>query len=213
MSHVASAFTLEKSRFPRTLEICLGTGILLHILAFALFPPMKVVPFRLPGPAPEPTQVIDYRIPQDPALPVLPQDLTSRDLDALNARLDRVTEITPEIPEPSLATRTAGPVNPGTAVADPIPAVDERAPALLRSVVPAYPALAREAGAEGTVLVEVLVGPSGRVMDARVVKSDTVEALKRAALEAARQFLFAPARQQHTAVPVRVTIPFTFRLH
>jgi TonB family protein len=62
------------------------------------------------------------------------------------------------------------------------------------------------------VVVEVLVDPSGRVVDARVVSSDTVASLKRAALEAARQFLFTPARQQRTAVSAWVTVPFTFKL-
>jgi protein TonB len=213
MSHVASAFALEKSRFPRTIEICLGTGILLHLLAFALFPPVQMAPFRLSEPPDQPTRMVDFRIPQDPALPTLPQDLTPPDLDALARELGRVADIVPDVPEPSRETAETGPARPGAAVAHPIHVVDEQKPALLKSVVPKYPALAREAGAEGTVVVEVLVGPYGQVLDARVVKSDTVEALKRAALEAARQFLFAPARQQHTAVPVWVTVPFTFRLH
>jgi protein TonB len=212
MSHVATAHALQKARYPRTLEICLGAGILLHVLVFLMYPPVDIAPFRLPGPPPEPTRMIDFRIAEAPKLPVLPTDLSPPDLAELNAELVQVADIEPVVPTQATVDVPIPAPGAGSAGSNPTHVVDEREPTLLRSVRPDYPALAREAGAEGTVVVEVLVDPSGRVTDARIVESDTVESLKRAALEAARRFLFAPARQQRAAVSAWVTIPFTFRL-
>jgi protein TonB len=213
MSHVVSAHAYGKTLYPRTLEICVGAGILVHVLVFVLFPPMEVAPFRLAEPPPPPFEVIEYRIPQKAKLPILPADPTPPDLAALDDQLRSVAEIVPVLPTEAAEDPVGTPAVPGDPGAVPPFQAEERKPALLKSVVPDYPALAREAGAEGTVIVEAWVDRSGRVADARVVDSDTVPSLNRAALEAAYRFLFAPARQRHTAVPVRVTIPFTFTLY
>src|SRR5262249_26085524 len=57
-------------------------------------------------------------------------------------------------------------------------------PKLLRRVDPAYPAAAREARAEGTVVLEVQVGSYGGVIGARVLSGPAL--LRNAALEAVR---------------------------
>ena len=95
----------------------------------------------------------------------------------------------------------------------PIFIATDTKPKVLKSVRPDYPELAREAGAEGTVLVEVTVDGTGRVTAARVVGSDTVTALERAALAAAMQYLFSPALQRNVPVTVRTVITFEFQLH
>jgi TonB family protein len=48
---------------------------------------------------------------------------------------------------------------------------NEELPEAITKVAPTYPDIAREAGVDGTVMVQALVGKDGRVKDTRVVKS------------------------------------------
>lgn len=86
----------------------------------------------------------------------------------------------------------------------------ERLPELVAIQPPAYPDLAREAGAEGRVTVAVLVGADGVVVDARVLEG--VLGLEEAAVASARTAVFKPALQQGKAVAVWVLIPIEFAL-
>jgi TonB family protein len=86
-------------------------------------------------------------------------------------------------------------------------------PVPIKKEAPAYPELARAAGAAGTVQVEVTVDKNGRVKDARVVASDTITSLEEAAKAAAMKWLFTPAKQRDVPVVARIVIPFEFKLH
>lgn len=76
--------------------------------------------------------------------------------------------------------------------------------------VPQYPPEARAAGIKGAVLAEVLIDPTGRVSDARVVQS--IPLLDDAALKAVRAWQFAPTVVNGQAVPVRMTVTVNFSL-
>jgi periplasmic protein TonB len=82
---------------------------------------------------------------------------------------------------------------------------------LVRGVVPAYPTSARADGVEGDVRVELVVGLSGAVESARVVRG-VGHGLDEAALRAAQQFRFAPATKGGAAVRVRMAWSVEFRL-
>ncbi len=86
----------------------------------------------------------------------------------------------------------------------------DEAPVLLSYVAPVYPAIVRDAGIDGTVMVRVLVDLNGKVKDARVVEGPAV--LRDAALTSARTALFKPALQGVHPVEVWVVIPITFSL-
>ena len=90
--------------------------------------------------------------------------------------------------------------------------VDEL-PEPVKQVKPGYPEIAREAGVEGLVIVMVLVGKTGRVLDARLDDKRQVPMLNDVALAAARQWVFTPALTGGNPVPVWTAIPFHFRLH
>ncbi len=77
---------------------------------------------------------------------------------------------------------------------------------------PEYPDMARNAGIEGTVVVEALVDVDGSVADARVLRSSGNQSLDQAAIAAARRATFRPARQRDRAVRVWVSIPYRFSL-
>ncbi|UCF69847.1 MAG: energy transducer TonB [candidate division WOR-3 bacterium] len=77
---------------------------------------------------------------------------------------------------------------------------------------PRYPDLARRAGIEGQAVVKALVDIDGSVMDVQILKSSGNQMLDEAALAAARQWKFSPAKQRDKFVRVYVSIPVNFRL-
>jgi TonB family protein len=77
-------------------------------------------------------------------------------------------------------------------------------------VVPAYPVLAKQAGASGLVRVHVIVDESGKVIE--VSKSEGHVLLRRVAEDAARQWFFDTNLSENR--PSRLTgyIDFNFTL-
>ena len=73
-----------------------------------------------------------------------------------------------------------------------------------------YPPEAQAAGIEGAVVAEVVIDPSGDVVDARVVRS--IPLLDEAALAAVRNWHFAPTLVNGQAVPVRMTVTVNRRV-
>lgn len=87
----------------------------------------------------------------------------------------------------------------------------EELPEAITKAQPVYPDLAREAGVDGTVMVQALVGKDGRVKDTRVVKS--IAMLDGAAEAAVKQWVFKPALSNNKPVAVWVAVPVKFTLH
>jgi len=88
-------------------------------------------------------------------------------------------------------------------------AVSEK-PELISKAVPQYPDLARKAQIEGKVVITVTIDKTGNVENAVVFKS--VPMLDQAALAAAIQCKFKPAKQRDKFVKVKMNIPFDFHL-
>ncbi|MEP7028483.1 MAG: energy transducer TonB [Candidatus Eisenbacteria bacterium] len=91
---------------------------------------------------------------------------------------------------------------------DAFVAIDEPAEPIY-TVRASLPELARQAGVEGTVVVQALVGIDGRVRDTRVIKS--VPLLNGAAQAAVRQWRFKPAATGGSPVATWVSVPMAFR--
>jgi protein TonB len=87
----------------------------------------------------------------------------------------------------------------------------EELPEVVNRVTPTYPDLARDAGVDGTVQVQALVGKDGRVKDVKVTKS--IPMLDAAALAAVRQWVFKPALSNNKPVAVWVAVPVRFSLN
>lgn len=104
-------------------------------------------------------------------------------------------------PPPAPAPREREPVRVGGAITRP-----ER----LHDVPPVYPAVARLARLEGTVILEAVIGTDGTVRDVRVLRP--VPPLDNAAIEAVRQWVFTPTRLNGDPVPAVMTVTVTFRL-
>lgn len=85
-------------------------------------------------------------------------------------------------------------------------------PRPIRITKPQYPQQAFVDRVEGVVTLEVLIGVSGRVERARVLRS-TNHVLDGAALACVRDWLFIPAVSQGRTVPVVAEVPITFRIY
>ena len=88
----------------------------------------------------------------------------------------------------------------------------ESPPKPVKQVKPDYPDLARKAQIEGVVLVQVVIGTDGKVEQAKVVQARPEGFFEKAALAAARQWEFTPAKQRDKPVKVRYQIPLRFEL-
>ena len=87
----------------------------------------------------------------------------------------------------------------------------EELPEAISKPSPVYPELARDAGVDGTVMVQALVGKDGKVKDVKVVKS--IQMLDQAALDAVKNWVFKPALSNNKPVAVWVAVPVRFSLH
>jgi protein TonB len=141
-------------------------------------------------------------------------------------------EDTPEmLDKPAMATAgTSGPATTGATSEDhpappPVPVnvgpvnqpgqvlfVDEL-PVPAREVKPEYPEIARQAGVEGLVIIDALIGTDGRVVEVHIDPRINVVMLNESALEAARKWVFTPAIDKGQPVMVWIKLPFRYTLH
>ena len=84
-------------------------------------------------------------------------------------------------------------------------------PRKIKDVRPVYPQNALSDQARGTVLIEAVIGTDGKVQDAKILNS--VPLLDQAALDAVRQWEFAPSRLNGVPVAVIITVIVQFAIH
>ncbi len=86
-------------------------------------------------------------------------------------------------------------------------------PVAVDKAPPVYPKAAKEEGVQGIVLLSATLDTQGTPRDIRVLQSPDPR-LTEAALQAARQWRWEPARRSDgTPIPVYFTLTFNFRLH
>jgi protein TonB len=116
-------------------------------------------------------------------------------------------------PSPSSAQQTLSttpPVFDGPGVAHPGD-VGLTPPKALKQVKTQYTADALRAKIQGVVTLECVVKSDGKVGEVRVVKSlDKIHGLDDEAIKAAKQWRFSPGLKHGKAVPVVISLEFTF---
>jgi protein TonB len=152
------------------------------------------------------------------------------DVNPRAAPLDAPNAITPESPfdpSPALVRTVEGVGNvpggiPGDLIPVPLPPPPAppvepvriggniRPPTKIRDVRPVYPAIAQAARVEGVVIIETTIGPTGKVLDAKLLRS--IPLLDAAALDAVRQWEFTPTLLNGSPVPVLMTVTVNFAL-
>ena len=150
-------------------------------------PPAVAAPDRVgPGPAGTSTETSSANQVAGQAQPANPVRPT--------VEADRPSRAATRAPEPA-------PVRVGGAVP---------APKLIKRVSPVYPSPALSAGVQGIVILETTIGPDGKVRDVRAIRP--IPLLDAAAIEAVRQWEYAPTIIKGIAVPVITTVAVEFKL-
>lgn len=108
---------------------------------------------------------------------------------------------TTAIEPPPPAAAKPGPVRVGGTI---------RPPQKIRNVDPVYPQIAQTARVQGVVIIEATIDEQGRVLNARVLRSEPL--LEQAAVTAVRQWEFTPTLLNGKPVPVIMTVTVKFTL-
>lgn len=134
------------------------------------------------------------------AAPPPPEDATFQN-GVIDGTVQDGRGLTPVIDAPPPPPPPARPYRPGPLIKEPIKLLDVR---------PIYPDVALQARIEGVVIIEAVIGPTGAVREARVLRSRPL--LDEAALTAVRQWKFTPTLLNGVPVPVAITVTVNFTL-
>lgn len=215
----ADRYRLLRSGYYRRLELGIAVALGIHILVFAVAPPYVPRPFRLPHD--QPLRLVQTAAPAAesvapaagasvPVTPPPPQSYVQSE------QLVAVQMKTPNAAASASGTasglRSAAVSGDGEGDTPPVFYAYDTAPRILRRVEPEYPLSARIVGAEGTVVIDVNIDESGKILRAWVAQSTAPDALVEAALDAIYQFEFLPGKQASFPVKCTVAIPFRFSL-
>jgi len=86
---------------------------------------------------------------------------------------------------------------------------DVKEAVLISSVPPTYPAMARTQHVSGSVVVDALIEPNGRVSTMKVVSGPAI--LQQAAMDAIKQWKYRPASLDGNPVAMHLTVTIQFR--
>jgi len=207
-----SANTAFKAEYNKTIRRALIAAVVITIIAFLVWPEIHFTPYKLrqeelevmnmedqaeevnlpppPVEAPPPPKVIEAAA----------DDEVAEDVEIADTFLDLDQALSQGMQTFSMGDEGSGFV------------VSQEKPKIVQWIKPDYPEMARLSQLQGTVIVKVLVGPDGNVMDAQVVKSVN-SALDRAAIEAARRTKWVPGKQRNIPVKAWMALPYSFTLH
>ncbi len=89
---------------------------------------------------------------------------------------------------------------------------DVQASKIVHKVMPVYPASAKTAGVQGTVILHAVIGMDGRPLSLRVMNSDIDAGLARAAIEAVSQWRYRATLLNGAPIEIDTTIMVNFSL-
>jgi protein TonB len=152
--------------------------------------------------------------PPRPPVPVeVPNDVVLDDAELeLDASLDlneALVDLRPPLPAPPPAEELEEEEAEIFVAVEDMPQMIGGVARLIQTIV--YPEMARKAGVEGTVIVQIIIDEEGVPRDPVILRSAS-DLLDDAAVEAVMRQRFTPGRQRGRAVKVKLAIPVTFRL-
>ena len=208
---VWSANTEFKAQYNKTLRWSVVIALLITIVAFIVSPEITFEPYKLRQ---EEIEVVDIEDqPEDFELPPPPQEAPPPPKVIEAAPDEEVTE------EVDIADTfvdfdqalTSGMQTYDLSGGDEGFVVSQEKPSIIKFVQPEYPEMARLSQMQGTVVVKILVGPDGNVMDAQILKG-IHPMLDREALKAARKTKWKPGKQRNIPVKAWMALPYNFTL-
>lgn len=207
--HVVLIWTLQSGLLMRAAEIIVPA----ELLAEFITPPAPMAPPAPPKPVPVATPT-----PPAPAKRVQPKAPAAPQLQPL-----AITDPTPSTAAPTgVVTQAPQAVAAAPAAAAPSPA--QAAPGPAKIELPSadarysdqdatvYPAMSRRLGEEGTTVYSVLIGPDGRAISARLVKSSGFERLDKAAYDTVMRRRYTPGTRDGVPVALSYNAPITWVL-
>ncbi|HEX5070712.1 MAG TPA: TonB family protein [Vicinamibacterales bacterium] len=99
---------------------------------------------------------------------------------------------------------------PPASVAPVRPGGNLKPPTRMAYVAPTYPPLAKATRVEGSVILEAIIDEAGLVRDIRVLRSNPL--FDQSAIDAVRQWRYAPTRLNGVAVPVILSVTVMFAM-
>ncbi len=173
-----------------------------HQLLEPLDVSLVTVPPRPQPPPPKPRKPVVKPVPKP--VPVEPEPAIEPE--------PQVEE--PVIPEENTALINPGPIQEEAMVPVDLPIEPPRYGAdYLNNPVPPYPAMAKRLRIEGTVVIRVLVSPSGLPQEVELAHTSGSVLLDEAAMKAVQRWTFIPARQGNKPIAAMVEIPIHFHLN
>ena len=133
--------------------------------------------------------------------------------NAMKQKTNKKEEIDSKEKQKTLAGKeTSGRVDPNavaTRAAESEPVFDA---AYLNNPAPYYPSSAKKGGIQGKVLIAVVVKTDGTPLTVDISRSSGSSTLDSAALDAVKQWRFAPAKRSGQAVQASVIVPVEFKI-
>lgn len=183
-------------------------------------PPPPAVVEAPPPPPPPPVDLAEVMLPPPPPAPVAepPSELAEKPPEPPREVVEAPPERRPPPRQSAPQTAAPQPVRLNAALqgmesftlegrTTPPEAVDAA-----RNRRPNYPEASRRRGEQGVVRVELLVDPSGRVVDVRVLESSGFSTLDAEAVKTVRDWRFRPAQRAGVPVAGSITTAVHFRL-
>lgn len=187
------------------LKISFLLTILILIALFYIFPHYNPNPLKIKG------VITTTLVPTNPIVnPVVPKPIPRPKIPVPSENPDEISNVL--IPPDSTIFKRFGEQNPieipppGTFIAC------ETYPKLTYAPSPEYPKIAKMAGIEGKVFLQIFVGKDGKPKKVLVAKSELTADCDSAAVKTAWQFRFSPAMQRDKPIGVWVSMPIEFKL-
>ncbi len=174
-------------------------------------PPPETKPEPLPEPPPPPPKeeaVVKSPEPEPEPAPITPPALTPA-----TQQVAAVTAPTVAVPNAPPGEAVVAP--PSTVPSAPMHGkyLEVSQPAYLKRNDPEYPARARRARQQGTVVLALYINELGSLDKVELVQSSGHAALDEAALDAEKKSRFRPAYRGNQPVPSRAEVPYHFKLN
>ena len=201
---------IKVSDLKKSVEIYIRVALLLalvfFILAFYLFPDYVLHPGTIRTVI-GPTRVL----PTDPIVnPVTPKPLPKPRIPVAADDPNEIENVI--IPKDSTLFARFGEQDPYEIPSPGTFIPCEKYPKITYAPAPEYPPIAKTAGIEGKVFLQIFVGKDGKPKKVFVAKSYVTSDCDSVAVKTAWNFRFSPAMQRDKPVGVWVSMPIVFKL-
>ena len=196
--HIGALWALQAGLLQRAIEVVVPAALLTE---FIEAPKPRIEP-PPPEPQPKEPQPKKAQLPQPP----MPVAVTNQ-VPSPSAPTGVVAA--PEVPLPPITAPVAVSAAPSAPPRLELPSSNAE---YLQNPKPAYPALSKRLGEQGSIVVRVLIGTDGLPQRAELLKSSGFDRLDQAALTTVMKWRYVPGKRAGIAEVMWVNVPINFVL-